>query len=108
MGLARRRRWPRVLADLRLDQLRQGSARAKRARVARRLARPLQERSGRSPPVNALDVARAALDAAGGEAEAVAQVESSGAARFAGSGAHHPPLLENAVVPLRVVTASGA
>jgi len=51
--------------------------------------------------VNALDVARAALDAAGGEAEAVAQVESSGLARFAGSEVHQPTLIENAVVTLR-------
>jgi len=58
--------------------------------------------------VNALDVARAALDAAGGEAEAVAQVESSGLARFAGSEVHQPTLIENAVVTLRVVHDSRA
>jgi PmbA protein len=53
--------------------------------------------------VNALDVAKAALDAAGGEAEAVAHVESSGLARFAGSEVHQPTLIENAMVTLRVV-----
>jgi len=53
--------------------------------------------------VNALDVAKAALDAAGGEAEAVAHVEQSGLVRFAGSEVHQPTLIENATVTLRVV-----
>jgi predicted Zn-dependent protease len=53
--------------------------------------------------VNALDVARAALDAAGGEAESVAHVEHSGLARFAGSEVHQPTLIENAMVTVRVV-----
>jgi PmbA protein len=53
--------------------------------------------------VNALEVARAALDAAGGEAEAVAHSERSGLARFAGSEVHQPTLIENVVVSLRVV-----
>jgi len=53
--------------------------------------------------VNALDVAKAALDAAGGEAEAVAHVEHSGLVRFAGSEVHQPTLIENATVTLRVV-----
>ena len=53
--------------------------------------------------MNALDVARAALDAAGGEAEAVAHVEHSGLARFAGSEVHQPTLIENAMVTVRVV-----
>jgi predicted Zn-dependent protease len=53
--------------------------------------------------VNALDVAKAALDAAGGEAEAVAQVERSGLVRFADSEVHQPTLIENAIVTLRVV-----
>jgi PmbA protein len=53
--------------------------------------------------MKARDVARAALDSAGGEAEAIAQVESSGLARFAGSEVHQPTLIENAVVTLRVV-----
>jgi predicted Zn-dependent protease len=53
--------------------------------------------------VTALDVARAALAAADGEAEAIAQVEQSGLARFAGSEVHQPTLIENAVVTLRVV-----
>jgi PmbA protein len=53
--------------------------------------------------MNALDVAKAALDAAGGEAEAVAQVERSGLVRFADSEVHQPTLIENAIVTLRVV-----
>ena len=53
--------------------------------------------------MNALDVAKAALDAAGGEAEAVAHVEQSGLVRFAGSEVHQPTLIENATVTLRVV-----
>jgi PmbA protein len=53
--------------------------------------------------VTALEVARAALEAAGGEAEAVAHSERSGLARFAGSEVHQPTLIENVVVTLRVV-----
>jgi PmbA protein len=53
--------------------------------------------------VNALEIARAALDAAPGEAEAIAHVEHSGLARFAGSEVHQPTLIENAVVTLRIV-----
>jgi PmbA protein len=53
--------------------------------------------------VNALDVAKAALEMAGGEAEAVAHVEHSGLARFAGSEVHQPTLIENAMVTVRVV-----
>jgi PmbA protein len=53
--------------------------------------------------LTALDVARAALAAANGEAEAVAHVERSGLARFAGSEVHQPTLIENVVVTLRVV-----
>jgi predicted Zn-dependent protease len=53
--------------------------------------------------VNALDVAKAALETAGGEAEAVAHVEHSGLARFAGSEVHQPTLIENTMVTLRVV-----
>jgi PmbA protein len=53
--------------------------------------------------VTALEVARAALAAADGEAEAVAHVERSGLARFAGSEVHQPTLIENVVVTLRVV-----
>jgi PmbA protein len=53
--------------------------------------------------VSALEVARAALEAAGGEAEAVAHSERSGLARFAGSEVHQPTLIENVVVTLRVV-----
>jgi len=58
--------------------------------------------------VNALEVARAALAAADGEAEAVAHIERSGLARFAGSEVHQPTLIENAVVTLRVVHDSRA
>jgi PmbA protein len=53
--------------------------------------------------MRAREVAHAAVDAVGGEAEAVVQVESSGLARFAGSEVHQPTLIENAVVTLRVV-----
>jgi PmbA protein len=53
--------------------------------------------------VKALDVARAALEAVGQEAEAVAHTERSGLARFASSEVHQPTLIENAVVTLRVV-----
>jgi PmbA protein len=53
--------------------------------------------------VNALDVANAALDIVGGEAEAVAHVEHSGLARFAESEVHQPTLIENTMVTLRVV-----
>jgi PmbA protein len=53
--------------------------------------------------LNARELARAAVEAADGEAEAVAEVESSGLARFAGSEVHQPTLIENAVVTLRVV-----
>jgi len=53
--------------------------------------------------VNALEVARAALAAAEGEAEAVAHVERSGLARFANSEVHQPTLIENVVATLRIV-----
>jgi predicted Zn-dependent protease len=53
--------------------------------------------------LTALDVARAALAAASGDAEAVAHVERSGLARFASSEIHQPTLIENVVVTLRVV-----
>jgi PmbA protein len=53
--------------------------------------------------MSALRVAQAALEAAGGEAEAVAHSERSGLARFAGSEIHQPTLIENVVVTLRVV-----
>ncbi|MFL5917920.1 MAG: TldD/PmbA family protein [Gaiellaceae bacterium] len=53
--------------------------------------------------MSALDFARAALEAAGGEAEALAHSERSGLARFAGSEVHQPTLIENVVVTLRVV-----
>jgi predicted Zn-dependent protease len=53
--------------------------------------------------VSALDVAKAALEASDGEAEALAHSERSGLARFAGSEVHQPTLIENIVVTLRVV-----
>jgi PmbA protein len=53
--------------------------------------------------VNTLEVAKAALETVDGEAEAVAHVEHSGLARFAGSEVHQPTLIENATVTLRVV-----
>jgi PmbA protein len=53
--------------------------------------------------LSARELAEAAVDAAGGEAEAIAEVESSGLARFAGSEVHQPTLIENTVVTLRVV-----
>jgi PmbA protein len=58
--------------------------------------------------VSALDIARAALEAVDGEAEAVAHSERSGLARFAGSEVHQPTLIENAVVSLRVVRGTRA
>lgn len=53
--------------------------------------------------MSALDLAHAALEAAGGEAEAVAHSERSGLARFADSEVHQPTSIENTVVTLRVV-----
>jgi PmbA protein len=53
--------------------------------------------------MSALEVARAALEAADGDAEAIAHSERSGLARFAGSEVHQPTLIENVVVTLRVV-----
>ena len=53
--------------------------------------------------MNALEVVKAALETVDGEAEAVAHVEHSGLARFAGSEVHQPTLIENAIVTLRVV-----
>jgi PmbA protein len=53
--------------------------------------------------LTARELAEAAVNVAGGEAEAIAEVESSGLARFAGSEVHQPTLIENTVVTLRVV-----
>jgi predicted Zn-dependent protease len=53
--------------------------------------------------MSALDVARAALEAVDGDAEALAHAERSGLARFARSEVHQPTLIENVVVTLRVV-----
>jgi predicted Zn-dependent protease len=51
----------------------------------------------------ALEVARAALAATDGDAEAVVSAEVSGLARFAASEVHQPTLIDNVVVTLRVV-----
>ena len=51
----------------------------------------------------ALEVARAALAATDGEAEAIAHAETSGLARFASSEVHQPTLIDNVVVTLRLV-----
>lgn len=51
----------------------------------------------------ALEIARAALDASDGDAEALAHVETSGLVRFAASEIHQPTLIDNVVVVLRVV-----
>ena len=53
--------------------------------------------------MSALEIAKAALAATDGEAEAVAHAERSGLARFAGSEVHQPTLIENVVVTLRVI-----
>jgi predicted Zn-dependent protease len=53
--------------------------------------------------LNALDVAKKAVVAAGGDAEAVVLTEHSGLARFAERDVHQPTLIDNAVVTLRVV-----
>lgn len=58
--------------------------------------------------MSALDIARAALEAVDGEAEAVAHSERSGLARFAGSEVHQPTLIENLVVTLRVLRGTRA
>jgi PmbA protein len=52
--------------------------------------------------VSALEVARAALAAADGDAEAAVLAERSGLARFACSEVHQPTLIENLVVTLRI------
>ena len=51
----------------------------------------------------ALEIARAALSATNGDAEATAHVETSGLVRFADSEIHQPTLIDNVVVVLRVV-----
>src|SRR5207247_10696739 len=69
----------------------------------------LRQRGGGSAiVVSALEVAHAALEVAGGEAEAVAHAERSGLARFAGSEVHQPTLIENLVVTLRVIRGRSA
>src|SRR5919201_5436031 len=103
LGIARRGRRARGLAPLRIDELRQGPTGTERARLARRRAGAVSERAGRSAVVSALEVAKAALAAARGEAEAVAHAERSGLVRFAGSEVHQPTLIENLVVTLRVI-----
>src|SRR4029079_10390320 len=104
LGLARRRRRPRPVAAARADQLREGPARAPRARLAGRLSAPLPKRAGRFKAVSALELAGKALQAAeGDEALALVQSERSGMARFAGSEVHQPTLIENETVELQVV-----
>src|SRR4029079_7538244 len=88
LGLARLRRGPRLLAPLRPDELRQGAARTERTRLTRRGAGAFPPRPGRSEIMSALEVARAALAATDGDAEAVAHTERSGLARFAASEVH--------------------
>jgi PmbA protein len=53
--------------------------------------------------IDPLEVARAALAATDGDAEALAHVERSGLVRFAASEIHQPTLIDNAVVVLRAV-----
>jgi predicted Zn-dependent protease len=53
--------------------------------------------------VSALEIARAVVAAADGDAEAVVHSERSGLARFAGSEVHQPTLIENVGVTVRVV-----
>ena len=53
--------------------------------------------------MSALDVARAVVAKADGDAEAVAHSERSGLARFASSEVHQPTLIENVGVTVRVV-----
>jgi PmbA protein len=51
----------------------------------------------------ALEIARAALAATDGDAEALAHVETSGLVRFAAAEIHQPTLIDNVVAVLRVV-----
>ena len=53
--------------------------------------------------MSALEIARAVVAAADGDAEAVVHSERSGLARFAGSEVHQPTLIENVGVTVRVV-----
>jgi PmbA protein len=53
--------------------------------------------------IDPLEVARGALAATDGDAEAIAHVERSGLVRFADSEIHQPTLIDNATVTLRVV-----
>ena len=57
----------------------------------------------RAGPGEALDVARAAVEAAPGDAAAVVLGERSALARFAGHEVHQPTLVENLLVQLKVV-----
>src|SRR5262249_12629605 len=92
------------MADAGDYQLRQMPAGTGGARVTRRVAHAFPRRPGRGESLTrAHDVARRALEATSGEAEAVAQAETSGLARFAASEVHQPTLIDNLVVTLRVV-----
>ena len=77
LGLARRRRRPRRVAAARADELRQGPARAARARLARRLPGPLPQRAGRLQAVSALELAGKALQAVEGDEALAARVRPS-------------------------------
>jgi predicted Zn-dependent protease len=57
--------------------------------------------------VSGIELARRALAAAGEHAEAVAQSERSGLARFAASEVHQPTLIENEIVQVRVLLPDG-
>ncbi|HET7044305.1 MAG TPA: metallopeptidase TldD-related protein [Gaiellaceae bacterium] len=57
--------------------------------------------------MNALELARRALAAAGEDAEAVVHSERSGLARFAASEVHQPTLIENELVQVRVLLPDG-
>src|SRR5439155_18140319 len=80
-------------------ELRERTAGSGRARLARRGPGAVPRHPGRREGVTrALEVARAALAATDGEAEAIAHAETSGLARFASSEVHQPTLIDNVVV----------
>ena len=98
---------PRRVAAARADELRQGTARAGGARLARHVAGPLPRRAGRGSSVSTRSRSRAARSkhaaAAADEAERLVHSERSGLARFAGSTQHQPTLVDDTVVTLRAV-----
>src|SRR6202008_2494414 len=86
LGLAGRRRGAGGVAAARADELRQGSAGAGRARLARGVAGAVPRRAGGGALLSSLETARRALELAEeDDAEAVVLAERSGFARFAGS-----------------------